>query len=93
MLPVKNGRYHLTVYFQDPSTICNAPKRSEGGIGDQFFIQVGETWKKTMNVPINKDDIKSTLWVEGKCITNYGECSMLLDCRICRNKICRLEKV
>ncbi|XP_065070466.1 uncharacterized protein LOC135695329 [Rhopilema esculentum] len=85
MLPIENGRYHLTVYFQDPSTICNAPKRSDGGIGDKFFIQVGETWEKTMKVPINKDDLKSTMWVEGKCITNYGhffwyDISKKMDC-------------
>ena len=73
MMPIENNRYHLTVYFTDPKTICNAPKRSDKDIGDRFLIQTGSSWKSTMNVPMKEKDVKSTPWVKGKCIPYFGK--------------------
>ena len=72
MMPIAGGRYHLTLYFNDPSKICNAPKRGDNDIGNKFLIQTGATWEQTMNVPIDEDQLGSTSWVKGKCVPFMG---------------------
>jgi len=85
MMPIEKNRYHLTVYFTDPKTICNAPKRGAKDIGDRLLIQTGSNWKSTMNVPMKEKDVKSTPWVKGKCIPYFGtyywyKVSKKMDC-------------
>ena len=72
MMPIENNRYHLTVYFTDPKTICNAPKRGDKDIGDELHIQTGAAWKSTMKIPLDAKDLSTTKWVKGKCIPQFG---------------------
>ena len=73
MVPVADDKYYITVYFNDPKRICNAPARGEKDIGDRFLIQMGPNWNKTMRVPIKEADIGPTSWVRGKCIPFMGK--------------------
>merc|ERR1711872_188210 len=72
MMPVENGRYHLTAYFVDPKTICSAPERGDRDIGDRLLIQTGKTWETTTEVPMDQDKAAQNLWVKGKCIPQFG---------------------
>lgn len=72
MMPVENGRYHLTAYFMDPKSICNAPDRKGKGVGDRLLIQTGDTWKTTMEIPMDAKDAAKNLWVKGRCIFQRG---------------------
>ena len=65
MMPVDDGRYHLTIYFKDPKKICSAPAGRDRNNEKRFMIQTGPNWKSIMNVPINEKELKSSLWVKG----------------------------
>ena len=73
MMPVANGRYHLTIYFKDPNEICNTQHRGDRKGGKKFLIQTGASWKSTMNIPISETELESTLWVEGNAVPFMGK--------------------
>ena len=72
MMPVDDGRYHLTIYFKDPKKICNAPAGRDRNNEKRFLIQTGPNWKSIMNVPINENELESTLWVKGSFVLVMG---------------------
>jgi len=70
--------YTLTVYFVDPSTICNggrtADQYASQGTGTDLYIQMGpDPTKNIFTVPINEADIKPSKWGFGKCFWGMGQ--------------------
>lgn len=73
MMPVADGRYHLTIYFKDPNEICNKRHRGGRNSGKKVLIQTGASWKSTMNIPISETELESTAWVEGNSVPFMGK--------------------
>jgi len=73
MMPVDDGRYHLTIYFKDPKKICNVPAGRDRNNEKRFLIQTGPNWKSIMDVPINENELESTLWVKGSFVLVMGQ--------------------
>jgi len=70
--------YTETVYFVDPSTICNggrtADQYASQGTGTDLYIQMGpDPLKDIFKVPINEADMKTTKWGYGKCFWGMGQ--------------------
>lgn len=79
-LPTDDGWMAVTAYFRDPEEICNCrPKckqriQMKPPIGDRLWIQMADFRfrKRVMVIPLNKDQMTDTPWVEGTCIKAMG---------------------
>jgi charged multivesicular body protein 7 len=72
--------YTMTVYFVDPSIICNGGRTNEQyaseGTGTDLYIQMGPKPLDSSNifkVPQQEADIKDTKWGFGKCFYLMGQ--------------------
>lgn len=62
--------YHATLYFTEPSKICNGTKRDKNYIGDKMFILMGKS--QLMSIPLKEDKMANTKWVKGRCFYGMG---------------------
>jgi charged multivesicular body protein 7 len=70
--------YTLTVYFVDPSIICDKGRSKEDfasqGTGTGFYIQKGPNpLTDIFQVPKDEPEIKNTKWGNGKCFYLMGQ--------------------
>ena len=73
MMPIADGRYHLTVYFKNPRKICSPTEKKGKNDEKKFLIQTGASWRKTMNVPRDEKLLRSTAWVKGNYVPFMGK--------------------
>eukprot|EP00095_Tigriopus_kingsejongensis_P008155 maker-scaffold735_size104922-snap-gene-0.23 protein:Tk08155 transcript:maker-scaffold735_size104922-snap-gene-0.23-mRNA-1 annotation:"protein gooseberry-like isoform x2" len=70
--------YYTTVYFVDPSIICNGGRTQEEfmaeGTGNQIAIQNGPTSSDFILAPLTKKEaIAESMWNEHKCFLDMGD--------------------
>lgn len=79
-LPTDDGRVALTAYFRNPKKICvckptgKQRMRKKPPIGDRLWIQMADFRfsKRFTVIPLNRNQLTDTPWVEGTCIQAMG---------------------
>ena len=70
----EKGEYLVTAYYTEPNNICNAKGRKEGYVGNNLYLVISPN--KTMKIPLKeKDVLKDSKWVKGKCFPTMGKLS------------------
>ena len=68
------------MYFRNPHTICDSNeslRKEKSTFGHELYIQT-KSWldaggKKAIRIPKKPNQLKHTLWMEGKCFPKMGK--------------------
>jgi len=77
MFQLDNGRYFLTAYYTDPSTICSAGRSnaqfSTEGTGNGLWLQNSSNPEHSTKQPAREPSLAGTKWTHGKCFPAMGQ--------------------
>jgi len=84
-----NGRFFLTAYYTDPSTICTTGRTKAQfdaeGTGNGLWLQNSTNPEQSTQIPSREQDVRGTKWTHGKCFPAMGvhywfDTSTNMDC-------------